>query len=237
MKRLISLLVVLAAVPANAEETLPETLKKMLLPFKEELVSAVVSQVKGVVVAVDEAFALQNENTAPDAPFTIIVPTGKNLIFLPGGKKNGATELIQLSTAAPDKHCIESLRLASLSVPLQLDPADRLKLCAETLKTQALTLATKDYKEVRLIETYATKIGGNDAVCLHAQMTKPTGEHYVLKLAGILHPTQKGGVLASLMADTKLSEIKRPEDLSSKGLGLVILHSIKFVEAKTVAKP
>ena len=237
MKRLISLLVVLAAVPANAEETLPETLKKMLLPFKEELVSAVVSQVKGVVVAVDEAFALQNENTAPDAPFTIIVPTGKNLIFLPGGKKTGATELIQLSTAAPDKHCIESLRLGSLSVPLQPDPADRLKLCAETLKTQALTLATKDYKEVRLIETYATKIGGNDAVCLHAQMMKPTGEHYVLKLAGILHPTQKGGVLASLMADTKLSEIKRPEDLSSKGLGLVILHSIKFVEAKTVAKP
>src|ERR1700731_459477 len=229
MKRLISLLVVLAAVPANAEETpLPETLKKMLLPFKEELVSAVVSQVKGVVVAVDEAFALQNENTAPDAPFTIIVPTGKNLIFLPGGKKTGTTELIQLSTAAPDKHCIEALRLASLSVPMQPDPADRLKLCAETLKTQALTLATKDYKDVRLVETYATKIGGYEAVCLHAQMTKATGERYVLKLAGILHPPQKGGVLASLMADTKLSEIKRPEDLSSKGLGLVILHSIKF---------
>ena len=52
-----------------------------------------------------------------------------------------------------------------------------------------------------------------------------------------MYPTQKGGVLASRMADTKLSEIKRPEDLSSKGLGLVILHSIKFVEAKTVAKP
>jgi hypothetical protein len=229
MKRLISLLVVLAAVPANAEET---------LPFKEELVSTAAAQLKGVVVAIDEAFALQNENTAPDAPFTIIVPTGKNLVFLPGGKKTGTTELIQLSTAAPDKHCIESLRLASLSVPLQPDPADRLKLCAETLKTQALALATKDYKEVRLIETYATKIGGNDAVCLHAQMTKPgTGEHYVMKLAGILHPTQKGGVLASLTADTKLSEIKRPEDLSSKGLGLVILHSIKFVEAKTIAKP
>ncbi len=229
MKRLISLLVVLAAVPANAEET--------LLPFKEELASAVVAQVKGVVVAIDEAFAAQNENTAPDAPFTIIVPTGKNLIFLPGGKKTGTTELVQLATATPDKHSIEILRLSSLSVPLQPDPADRLKLCAETLKTQALVLATKDYKDVRLIETYATKIGGNDAVCLHAQMTKPTGEHYVLKLAGILHPTQKGGVLASLMADTKLSEIKRPEDLSSKGLGLIILHSIKFVEAKTVANP
>jgi hypothetical protein len=229
MKRLISLLVILAAASVNADET--------LLPFKEEPVSAVAPQVRGVVVAIDEAFAAQNENTAPDAPFTIIVPTGKNLIFLPGGKKTGATELVQLSTAAPDKHCIESLRLASLSVPLQPDPADRLKLCAEMLKTQALTLATKDYKDVRLIETYATKIGGYDAVCLHAQMTKPTGELYVLKLAGILHPTQKGGVLASLMADTKLSEIKRAEDLSSKGLGLVILHSIKFVEAKTVAKP
>jgi len=48
---------------------------------------------------------------------------------------------------------------------------------------------------------------------------------------------KKVGVLASLMADTKLREIKRPEDLSSKGLGLVILHSIKFVEAKTIAKP
>jgi len=85
MKRLISLLVVLAAVPANAEETLPETLKKMLLPFKEELVSAVVSQVKGVVVAVDEAFALQNENTAPDAPFTIIVPTGPVIVSRSSG--------------------------------------------------------------------------------------------------------------------------------------------------------
>ena len=55
------------------------------------------------------------------------------------------------------------------------------------------------------------------------------------RVSGLDH--KKVGVLASLMADTKLREIKRPEDLSSKGLGLVILHSIKFVEAKTIAKP
>src|SRR5205807_8418859 len=181
-----------------------------------------------------EAFALQNENTAPDAPFTIIVPTGKNLIFLPGGKKTGATELIQLSTAAPDKHCIESLRLGSLSVPLQPDPADRLKLCAETLKTQALTLATKDYKEVRLIETYATKIGGNDAVCLHAQMTKATGEHYVLKLAGILHPARKSAVQGKLVAHTGRRNIKQHEDQSSQSSCLLILQAMNFVNATTV---
>jgi hypothetical protein len=240
VKRLIPLLVVLAAMLSEAQETpASEAWKKMTLPFKEEVVSAAVAQVKGVVMAIDAAFATQNENTPPEAPFTIIVPTGKNLSFLPGGKTRGTTELVQLGTATPDKRSIEMIRLASLSVPLQADPADRLKICADMLKTQALTLATKDYTDVRVLETYATRIGGNDAVCVHAQMTKPgAGERYAMRLAGILHPTQKGGALFSLVADTKLSEIKRPEDLSSKGIGLMILHSVKFIDAaKPVAKP
>lgn len=236
MKRSISLLVVLAAMPSLAQEVDLEALKKLPpLPFKQESAG----NLPGVVVAIDEAFATQNENKAPDAPFTIVVPTGKNLSLLPGGRKTGNPDLVQLGTARPDKRSIEMLRLASMSVPLQPDPADRLKLCSQLLKSQGQTMATKDYKDVRFLDAYATKIGGYDAVCLHGQMTKVgSGEQYAVKLAGILHPSQKGGVLATLMADTKLSAVKKPEELSSNGLGLTIIHSVKFIEpAKAAAKP
>jgi hypothetical protein len=137
-----------------------------------------------------------------------------------------------------DKRSIETLRLSSLSVALPPDPADRLKLCAQVLKVLGQAMATKDYKDVKFLDTYATKIGGYDAVCLHGQMTKVTGEQYAVKLAGIMHPTQKGAVFASWTADTKLSTVKKPEELSSKGVGLAIIHSVHFVDAvKTASKP
>lgn len=238
MKCLLTLLVLAAAGRAFAQEEIsPEALKKIPpLPLREEALGNAAA-LAGVVVAIDEAFASQNQNEPPKAPFTIVVPTGKNLSFLPGGKKSGNPELIKLFKATADKHNIEMLRLASLMVPLNPDLADRLKICAHLLKTQALPALAKDYKDLRVIDSYATKISGNDAVCIVAQATAATGEVYAIKLAGILHPTLGAGVVASLVADTKLSDIKRPEDLASKGLGLAILHSLRFVEPKPAAKP
>jgi hypothetical protein len=75
-----------------------------------------------------------------------------------------------------------------------------------------------------------------DAVCVLAQATAATGEAYAVKLAGIMHPTLSVGVLASVVADMKLSEVKKPEDFSSKGLALGILHSMRFVDPHPVAK-
>lgn len=238
MKRLIALFVLSAATRLLAQEDIqPEALKKMPpLPVKEEALSNV-SPPAGVVVAVDEAFAAQNENEPPKTPFTIVMPTGKGLSFLPGGKKTGNLELLRVFKATADKRNIEMLRLMNLTAALQPDPSDRLKLCAHLLKTQTLPTLAKDYNDLRVLDAYATKIDGNDAVCLHAQATAKTGERYGVKLVGILHPTQNAGVLASLVADMGRSEIKRPEDLSSKGIGLVILHSLRFVDPKTAAKP
>lgn len=69
-------------------------------------------------------------------------------------------------------------------------------------------------------------------------MTKPeSGEHYAVKLTGILHPAHDGCVFAFLMADTQLSEIKNPRDLSSKGPGLRISHSLKFLDEQPGADP
>jgi hypothetical protein len=188
-------------------------------------------------MAIDEAFASQNGNEPPKAPFTIVVPTGKGLSFLPGGKKSGNPELVRLFKVTADKRNIEMLRLASLIVPLNPDLADRLKICAHLLKTQALPALAKEYKDIRVLDSYATKISGNDAVCVLAQATAATGEVYAVKLAGIMHPTLGAGVLASVVADMKLSEVKKPEDLSSKGLALGILHSMRFVDPHPVAKP
>lgn len=238
MKCLLTLCVLAAAVRSLAQEEIsPEALKKMPpLPLREESLGNAAA-LAGVVVAIDDAFATQNQNEPPKAPFTIVVPTGKNLSFLPGGKKSGNPELLKLFKATADKRNIEMLRLASFVVPLNPDPADRLKICAHLLKTQALTLLAKEYKDVRVLDTYATKISGYDAVCLIAQATAATGETYAVKLAAILHPTLNAAVLASLVADTKLSEVKRPEDLASKGLGLAIIHSLKFVDPHPAAKP
>jgi hypothetical protein len=237
MKRLLTLVVLSAAVRSLAQEEIaPEALKKMPpLASREELVIATAPA--GVVVAIDEAFASQNGNEPPKAPFTIVVPTGKGLSFLPGGKKSGNPELLRLFKATADKRNIEMLRLASLTVPLNPDLADRLKICAHLLKTQALPVLAKDYKDIRVLDSYATKISGNDAVCVLAQATAATGEIYAVKLAGILHPTLNAGVLASVVADIKLSEAKKPEDLSSKGLALVILQSMRFVDPHPAAKP
>jgi hypothetical protein len=237
MKRLLTLIVLSAAVRSLAQDEIaPEALKKMPpLASREE--SGVGTAPAGVVVAIDEAFASQNGNEPPKAPFTIVVPTGKGLSFLPGGKKSGNPELLRLFKATADKRNIEMLRLTSLIVPLNPDLADRLKICAHLLKTQALPVLAKEYKDVRVLDSYATKISGNDAVCVLAQATAATGEVYAVKLAGIMHPTLGAGVLASVVADMKLSEVKRPEDLSSKGLALGILHSMRFVDPHPAAKP
>jgi hypothetical protein len=236
MKRLLTLFVLAAAMRSLAQEEIsPEALKKMpSLPFKESVNATTPA---GVVVAIDEAFATQNEHEPPKAPFTIVIPTGKGLSFSPGGKKSGNPELLKLCKATADKRNIELLRFTSLTVPLNPDPADRLKNCAHLLKTQALPLLARDYKDIRVIDSFATKIAGNDAVCVLAQATAATGEVYAVKLAGILHPTLNAGVLVSAVADIKLSEVKRPEDLSSKGIGLIVLHSLKFVDAQAAGKP
>jgi hypothetical protein len=50
-----------------------------------------------------------------------------------------------------------------------------------------------------------------------------------VKSIAILHPTQPGSVMAMLMADNKLSEIKTAADLQSKGFSMKIIHSLKFL--------
>lgn len=237
MRRLLTLLVLSAAVRSFAQEEIAAEALKKMPPLASREESGFASAQAGVVVAIDEAFASQHGNDPPKAPFTIVVPTGKGLSFLPGGKKSGNPELLRLFKATADKRNIEMLRLASLTAPLNPDLADRLKICAHLLKTQALPVLTKEFKDIRVLDSYATKISGNDAVCVLAQATAATGEVYAVKLAGILHPTLNAGVLASVVADTKLSEVKKPEDLSSKGLALGIIHSMKFTDPHPVAKP
>ncbi len=236
--------------PAQGDAGQPQQqaidLKKLPpLPFKQESVGdfsvpglSVKGAYSGTPVTVDAAFTTKYENsTPPSAPFTVVVPKGE-IYFAPGGKQSGAPELVKFTTATADKRAIEILRLTNLTVPLQPDPADRLKHCAHLLTTQGLPSASRGYEKVMFLEAYATKIGGNDAACVHAHMTSPKGEHYAVKLVGILHPKEPGGVFAFLMADTELSDVKNPPDLASKGTGLAIIHSLRFIDPpKGSAKP
>ncbi|HSH96470.1 MAG TPA: hypothetical protein VK968_20140 [Roseimicrobium sp.] len=241
--------VVSAQTPAKS--TPPATTQAFIkrlptLPFREEVLSSTgttAGRLKGDLVGapllVDADFAAKYENTPPSAPFMVAIPKSEDVTVVPGAKADSALEFVKIGYATPDKQAIEILRLFDFKVPMQTDPGDRLKACAHLLVTQGLVTVTKGYADAKYLEAYATKIATYDAVCLHAHMKNPkTGEHYAVKLVGVLHPKQPGGVMAFLMANTKLSDVKNPPDLASKGLGLQMIHSIRFIETtKTPAKP
>ena len=231
--RRLSILALGVALPVLAQEA---SAQGTPLPFKEESVGdykgpgsiSAKGTFVGTPLVVDQAFTTTHENAPPSAAFTVIVPRGEDLRFLAGGKKSGASELVKLTLPSKDgKQAAEILRFVSLYMPGGAAPA-RLSETATILRTKAAAMITAGYEAPTLLDLYATRIGGYDAVSMHLQMTKPgTGEVFLVKAAAILHP-QADGVLTFLMADNKLSEVKTADDLRSKGIGLRIIHSLKF---------
>lgn len=221
-----------------ARETLPPEPLPEPLPFKEETAGnyraggiKVEGAFAGTPLTVDAAFTTHHDNSPPTADFRVIVPRVKNLLFLPGGKKSGLPELVKLTLSTDDRQkAVEILRLTQLTVPTG-PVEERLAKTARLLTTQAAGLITNGYENPRQLDLYATKVGDCDAVSLHLEMTKPgTHEVYLVKAIAILHPTTEGGVLAFLMADKELSDVKEPDDLLGKGVSLRIIHSLKFID-------
>lgn len=215
----------------------PSTADSHPLPFKPENVGNVQGpgfKAEGVFIGtplqIDADFAAQHGIPPLNAPFKVTVPKDKNLFFLPGGKKTGTPELARLTLATEDKKAVEILRFVTLTVPLQPTLQERLVVCANLLKSKALPQIVKGYEQAQLLDLYTTKVHGHDAVCLLAEMIKPgTGEAYWVKTTGILPGESEHGIMAFLMADKKLSVIKSPQDLTSKGFGLRVIHSLEFL--------
>ena len=224
-----------------AQSSVQSTKEAQSLPFRKEAVGDMQAQgvdvhgaFVGIPVRVDSAFAAKHEIDSLSASFSVVIPKDKGVLLLPGGQKTGVPEVIRLSVGTEDGKAVEILRFTSLSLPQLGSPRERLLLCEETLRDKVLAIVTDGYEEAKFLESYATKVGSYDAVCLHAHMKKPqTGEHYAVKLVGILNPKQEGSILAFLMADTSLSEIKARSDLSSKGIGLKVIHSLKFLQSSS----
>lgn len=182
------------------------------------------------VITVDEAFTTKHENDPPSVPFRVSVPKGKDLRFLPGGKKTGAPELVRLTlpNAAGDQ-AAEILRFGKLELK-QGPVEERVAAAAAMLEREAFPMFTNGFEDPKQLEIYQTKVGAYDAVCLHIQMSQPGGGPvYLVKAMAILHPTEAGGVVAFLMADDKESAVKTVADLGQQGIGLAIIHSIDFL--------
>ncbi len=231
-----------SATSGAAGETRAASTQKAI-PFREEKVGDVaVAGVTakgvsaGIPITVDEAFAEKHQINAISAMFRVIVPQDKGVLMLPGGQKTGVPELLRLSVGTDDGRAVEILRFTNLTLPQTDSVQQRLALCEEVLRDKGLQAVTDGYEQIKYLESYATKVGRYDAVCVHAHMKKPeTGDHYAVKLVGILNPQQNGCVLAFLMADTALSDIKTPGDLAAKGIGLQIIHSLQFADAPAAA--
>jgi hypothetical protein len=151
--------------------------------------------------------------------------------FLPGGKKTGAPELLKLTLPNADAtKAVEIVRFVNLTVPMGTKEA-RDQIVADLLKKKVFPMVTNGYEQAKPLDLYTTKVGAYDAVSMHLEMTKPgSGEMYLVKAIAILHPTQPGCVMAVLMADNKLSEVKAVDDLQSKGFAMKVIHSLKFLD-------
>lgn len=214
------------------------------LVFKEEAVGAVQGPgfkaegiFMGTPLVLDEAYTAKHELPALLAPFKVVVPKDNNLYFLPGGKKTGVPELARLSIATEDKKAVEILRFVTMTVPLQRTPEERLVVCANLLKSKALPQITSNYEQARQLDLYATRIRGNDAVCLVAEMVKPgSGEAYWVKTVGVMPAKSENGVMAFFMADKHLSEIKTQADLLTRGFSQKVIHSLEFLPVTTAAE-
>ncbi|MEZ0277286.1 MAG: hypothetical protein ACAH88_20415 [Roseimicrobium sp.] len=215
------------------------------LPFKEEKVgnfqlgpAKVEGAFIGTPLTIDEAFTTKHENGPPSASFKVIVPKVDDVRFLPGGKKTGAPELLKLTLPNADaSKAVEIVRFVNLTVPLGAKEA-RDQIVADLLKNKVFPMVTHGYEQAKPLDLYTTKVGAYDAVSMHLEMTKPgSGEVYLVKAIAILHPTQPGCVMALLMADNKLSEVKAADDLQSKGFAMKIIHSLKFLDDGTAEKP
>ncbi|WP_075088742.1 hypothetical protein [Verrucomicrobium spinosum] len=192
----------------------------------------------GTPLVLDEAYTAKHELPALQTPFKVVVPKDNNLYFLPGGKKSGVPELARLSIATEDKTAVEILRFVTMTVPLQRTPEDRLVVCANLLRTKALPQITSNYEQARQLDVYATRVRGNDAVCLLAEMVKPgTGEAYWVKTVGVMPANSENGVMAFFMADKQLSEIKTQADLLTKGFSQKVIHSLEFLPVTATAAP
>lgn len=211
------------------------------LVFKEEAVGAVRGPgfkaegvIMGTPLVLDGAYTAKHELPPLQAPFKVVVPKDNHLYFLPGGKKSGVPELARLSIATEDKKAVEILRFVTMTVPLQRTTEDRLVVCANLLKSKALPQITSNYEQARQLDLYATRIRGNDAVCLVAEMVKPgSGEAYWVKTVGVMPPNSESGVMAFFMADKQLSDIKTQADLMNRGFSQRVIHSLEFLPVTT----
>lgn len=186
----------------------------------------------GSEIVVDETFTSKWKNSPPSAAFRVMVPKIEELLMLAGGKKSGVPELLRITLPDEKKEkALEIIRFAQLRVPLHENPEDRLKHCAYLLRSQVVPMVFKGKRDAKIIETYSTEIGENQAVVFHGSNLDPeSGDTYFVKVAGILHPKKPAGVLVFLSAHAEESVINSTEDLATAGMGLRVMHSLKFVD-------
>ena len=224
--RRLSVLVLATALPLFAQES---SAQQPAPPFKEEGFNIKTIYI-GAQLMVDREFTTTHQNGPPSAEFRFIVPAGFDIRVLAGGKKSGASELVKLTVVSKDgKQAAEILRFVNFNISAG-PAAARLGKAAEVLRANALPMITAGYENAKVLDLYATRIAGYDAVSMHVEMTKPgSGEVYLVKAAIILHP-RANGVMAFLMADNNLSDIKTPDDLHTKGEGVRMIQSLRFID-------
>ena len=223
--------------PGSAtQESTPGSQPKKELKFVEENVGDMKlpgGEVKGLRVGkkieFDQAWA--TEHQAPlDRPFEVIVPKGQRIFVSFHDKSKGRPELANIQFATEDKQLAENIRLTPINVPAEPPMDERLHILASLLMRDGVKMATAGWPKSAAKQIYKTKVGDYDAVVVHGFMQDPERGEYFFKLTGILQKGENEGLMAFAMIDPKLSDVKTPADLGSKGQALKVLHSIRFTE-------
>ena len=133
---------------------------------------------------------------------------------------------------------IENLQLTSLKVPM-VRLKSRLNVVKKLVEKKILPGLKKNFKDAEIINIQNIEVNKLPTAIIDIKYTNPEikGVMYA-RVAGILSPEDREGVLVIGYLNPKYSEVQKDEDLVKQNLGAVseMIMSIKFEKLKKLKK-
>lgn len=178
--------------------------------------------VAGDAYRVNSAFMQRVGLQDIDAHFSITVPRAEGRTVTGGGGQILTIGYLQ------DGRAVEIIRFTTLTVPM-VDPDERVRILADLLLREGPNMTFSSWDEGSFEGIYRTSIGTNHAVVLQGWVRSAKEGQYWVRLYGILNPNSETGILVFVLVDPELTGIS-PEQLTSQGVNLSIIHSLQFIE-------
>lgn len=180
----------------------------------------------GHVVRIDAAFALkQGSDKKIKAPFSIALPQTEHVLTLANPK---VPETVRFTLTNDQKEYLESIRFTGLTIgtadPMQV----RLQKAVALVNRQTVPKFFNGYEGGKVVGTYRTQIGPNQAGVILARMNHKDGRKFFVKFVALLPEGKPHGLLVVLLVNGSVGEKAEVKQKLGNGFGQKVLHSVRF---------